>query len=52
MIHLVYGLGALIPYAGAAFGLMGADVRSLMAKPARTMIRAGRELEDERAPPG
>ncbi len=52
MIHLFYGLGALIPYAGAAFGLMGADVRSLMAKPARTMIRAGRELEDERAPPG
>ena len=52
MIHLFYGLGALIPYAGAAFGLMGADVRALMAKPARTMIRAGRELEDERAPPG
>jgi len=52
MIHLFYGLGALIPYAGAAFGLMGADVRSLMAKPARTMIPAGRELEDERAPPG
>src|SRR2546430_6293480 len=23
MIHLFYGLGALIPYAGAAFGLMG-----------------------------
>jgi len=52
MIHLFYGLGALIPYAGAAFGLMGADVRSLMAKPAKTMIPAGRELEDERAPPG
>jgi len=52
MIHLFYGLGALIPYAGAAFGLMGADVRALMAKPARTMIPAGRELEDERAPPG
>ena len=52
MIHLFYGLGALIPYAGAAFGLMGADVRSLMAKPAKTMIPAGRELEDERAPQG
>ena len=52
MIHLFYGLGALIPYAGAAFGLMGADVRSLMAKPAKAMIPAGRELEDERAPPG
>ena len=52
MIHLFYGLGALIPYAGAAFGLMGADVRSLMTKPAKTMIPAGRELEDERAPPG
>ena len=52
MIHLFYGLGALIPYAGAAFGLMGADVRSLIAKPAKTMIPAGRELEDERAPPG
>ena len=52
MIHLFYGLGALIPYAGAAFGLMGADVRSLMAKPAKALIPAGRELEDERAPPG
>ncbi|TLZ36045.1 MAG: alpha/beta hydrolase [Gammaproteobacteria bacterium] len=52
MIHLFYGLGALIPYAGTAFGLMGADVRSLMTKPAKTMIPAGRELEDERAPPG
>src|SRR5205807_807674 len=52
MIHLFYGLGALIPYAGAAFRLMGADVRSLMAKPAKALIPAGRELEDERAPPG
>lgn len=31
MIHLFYGLGALIPYADTAFELMGADVRSLLA---------------------
>jgi acetyl esterase len=31
MIHLFYGLGALIPYASTAFQLMGADVRSLLA---------------------
>jgi acetyl esterase/lipase len=31
MIHLFYGLGGLIAYAGAAFGLMGADIRSLLA---------------------
>jgi acetyl esterase/lipase len=31
MIHLFYGLGGLIPYAGAAFALMGADIRSLLA---------------------
>ena len=31
MIHLFYGLGGLITYAGAAFGLMGADIRSLLA---------------------
>lgn len=30
MIHLFYGLAALIPYAGVAFALMGADVRSLL----------------------
>ena len=30
MIHLFYGLGALIPYADTAFDLMGADVRSLL----------------------
>jgi hypothetical protein len=32
MIHLFYGLGALIPYADTAFDLMGADVRSLLAR--------------------
>lgn len=30
MIHLFYGLGALIPYAGTAFELMGTDIRSLL----------------------
>jgi acetyl esterase len=32
MIHLFYGLGALIPYADTAFDLMGADVRALLAR--------------------
>jgi acetyl esterase len=32
MIHLFYGLGAIIPYADTAFDLMGADIRSLLAK--------------------
>jgi acetyl esterase/lipase len=32
MIHLFYGLGALIPYAESGFDLMGADVRSLLAR--------------------
>jgi acetyl esterase len=32
MIHLFYGLGALIPYASTAFELMGTDVRSLLAR--------------------
>ena len=32
MIHLFYGLGALIPYADTAFELMGADVRSLLRR--------------------
>ena len=32
MIHLFYGLGAVIPYADTAFELIGADVRSLLAK--------------------
>jgi len=31
MIHLFYGLGGLIPYAGVAFARMGADIRSLLA---------------------
>jgi len=31
MIHLFYGLGGLIPYAGVAFAQMGADIRSLLA---------------------
>ena len=35
MIHLFYGLGALIPYADTAFDLMGADVRSLLARKQR-----------------
>jgi hypothetical protein len=30
MIHLFYGMRGLIAYAGAAFGLMGADIRSLI----------------------
>jgi acetyl esterase len=33
MIHLFYGLRGLIPYAGAAFAEMGADIRSLLAPP-------------------
>lgn len=32
MIHLFYGLGALIPYASNAIELMGADMRSLLAR--------------------
>ena len=32
MIHLFYGLGALIPYADTAFDLMGADVRALLTR--------------------
>ncbi|MGO9803292.1 MAG: alpha/beta hydrolase [Steroidobacteraceae bacterium] len=32
MIHLFYGLGAIIPYADTAFELMGSDIRSLLAK--------------------
>jgi len=32
MIHLFYGLGALIPYATTALQLMGADLRSLLAR--------------------
>jgi acetyl esterase len=31
MIHLFYGMGALIPYAATAYGLMGADIRSMLA---------------------
>ena len=31
MIHLFYGMRGLIAYAGPAFGLMGADIRSLLA---------------------
>lgn len=30
MIHLFYGLGGVISYAGPAYGLMGADIRSLL----------------------
>ncbi len=32
MIHLFYGLGALIPYAETAFNLMGEDVQSLLGR--------------------
>ena len=31
MIHLFYGMRGLIAYAGAAFALMGADIRQLLA---------------------
>lgn len=31
MIHLFYGMGGLLPYARAAFGLMGDDIRALLA---------------------
>jgi acetyl esterase len=31
MIHLFYGMRGIIAYAGAAFDLMGADIRSLLA---------------------
>jgi acetyl esterase/lipase len=31
MIHLFYGMRGLLAYAGAAFSLMGADIRSLFA---------------------
>jgi acetyl esterase len=31
MIHLFYGMRGIIAYAGAAFGLMGEDIRSLLA---------------------
>lgn len=30
MIHLFYGMAGLIPYAGAAFAQMGADIRSIL----------------------
>jgi hypothetical protein len=30
MIHLFYGMRALIPYAGAAFAQMGADIRGVL----------------------
>jgi len=30
MIHLFYGMGALIPYATTAYQLMGADIRALL----------------------
>ena len=32
MIHLFYGLGALIPYAAEAFRLMGTDIRAQLAQ--------------------
>jgi len=30
MIHLFYGLGAVIPYANTAFDLLGAQVRAAL----------------------
>jgi hypothetical protein len=30
MIHLFYGMRGLIPYAGAAFAQMGADIRGVL----------------------
>lgn len=30
MIHLFYGMGALIPYAATAFQLIGEDIRSML----------------------
>jgi acetyl esterase len=35
MIHLFYGMGALIPYAARGFELIGADARALLASDAR-----------------
>ena len=32
MIHLFYGLGAVIPYSDTAFQLIGSDVRALLAR--------------------
>lgn len=32
MIHLFYGMRGLIAYAGAAFALMGSDIRTLLAR--------------------
>jgi acetyl esterase len=31
MIHLFYGMGSLIPYAAAAYQMMGADIRTMLA---------------------
>jgi hypothetical protein len=30
MIHLFYGMGALIPYAATAYRQMGTDIRSML----------------------
>jgi hypothetical protein len=30
MIHLFYGMGALIPYAVTAYQLMGTDIRAML----------------------
>jgi len=32
MIHLFYGLGAIVPYADTAFELMGEDIRSMLTR--------------------
>jgi len=45
MIHLFYGMRGLIAYAGAAFALMGADIRSLLAS---ALERKG--APDDRSP--
>ncbi len=41
MIHLFYGMGALIPYAARAYEAMGADVRSLLGGDAPSGERVG-----------
>jgi hypothetical protein len=33
MIHLFYGLGAVIPYARTAFERMGAEIRAALENP-------------------
>jgi acetyl esterase len=39
MIHLFYGMGSLIPYAAAAYELMGADIRAMLEAEPRGLER-------------